>query len=155
MKKILGIILILIGIFSGGMGIAVMGGGLAVPGFLVIAFGIYLLISSTKEKSTNQNKSLNKLSSIFLGILILIFGFINLFNGSLILISLVAIVIGGGLIIYSLSQSNIKNVAELNVKPKRIKKETIKKKSNWSFWLYALGIPGGLIGIVFLLETIL
>ena len=30
-----------------------------------------------------------------------------------------------------------------------------KKKSNWSFWLYALGIPGGLIGIVFLLETIL
>ena len=108
-----------------------------------------------KEKSTNQNKSLNKLSSIFLGILILIFGFINLFNGSLILISLVAIVIGGGLIIYSLSQSNIKNVAELNVKPKRIKKETIKKKSNWSFWLYALGIPGGLIGIVFMLETIL
>ena len=154
MKKILGIILILIGIFSGGMGIAVMGGGLAVPGFLVIAFGIYLLISSTKEKGTNQNKSLNKLSSIFLGILILIFGFINLFNGSLILISLVAIVIGGGLIIYSLSQSS-KNVAKLNVKPKRIKKETIKKKSNWSFWLYALGIPGGLIGIVFLLETIL
>ena len=154
MKKILGIILILIGIFSGGMGIAVMGGGLAVPGFLVIAFGIYLLISSKKEKSTNQNKSLNKLSSIFLGILILIFGFINLFNGSLILISLVAIVIGGGLIIYSLSQSS-KNVAKLNVKPKRIKKETIKKKSNWSFWLYALGIPGGLIGIVFLLETIL
>ena len=71
------------------------------------------------------------------------------------MISLVAIVIGGGLIIYSLSQSNIKNVAELNVKTKRIKKETIKKKSNWSFWLYALGIPGGLIGIVFLLETIL
>ena len=46
MKKILGISLILIGIFSGGMGIAVMGGGLAIPGFLVIAFGIYLFFSS-------------------------------------------------------------------------------------------------------------
>ena len=63
MKKILGIILILIGIFSGGMGIAVMGGGLAVPGFLVIAFGIYLLISSSKEDNTNQNNSKKKLSS--------------------------------------------------------------------------------------------
>ena len=61
MKKILGISLILIGIFSGGMGIAVMGGGLAIPGFLVIAFGIYLLFSS----SANKNK---KISSIILGI---------------------------------------------------------------------------------------
>ncbi len=51
MKKILGVSLILIGIFSGGMGIAVMGGGLAIPGFLVIAFGIYFLFSSSVSKN--------------------------------------------------------------------------------------------------------
>ena len=93
MKKILGISLILIGIFSGGIGIAVMGGGLAIPGFLVIAFGIYLLFSS----SANKNK---KISSIILGFLILIFGFINLINGSLIMISLISIIVCGGLIFY-------------------------------------------------------
>ena len=152
MKKILGIILILIGIFSGGMGIAVMGGGLAVPGFLVIAFGIYLLISSSKEDNTNQNNSKKKLSSIFLGILILIFGFINLFNGSLVVISLVAIVIGGGLIYYSLSGS--KNTIEKTNKTKKLKNNPVKEKSNWSFWLYALVIPGGIIGIILLLGNI-
>ena len=152
MKKILGIILILIGIFSGGMGIAVMGGGLAVPGFLVIAFGIYLLISSSKEDNTNQNNSKKKLSSIFLGILILIFGFINLFNGSLVVISLVAIVIGGGLIYYSLSGS--KNTIEKTNKTKKLKNNLVKEKSNWSFWLYALVIPGGMIGIILLLANI-
>tara|TARA_Y100000816_G_C25712091_1_gene375810 strand:+ start:75 stop:539 length:465 start_codon:yes stop_codon:yes gene_type:complete len=152
MKKILGIILILIGIFSGGMGIAVMGGGLAVPGFLVIAFGIYLLISSSKEDNTNQNNSKKKLSSIFLGILILIFGFINLFNGSLVVISLVAIVIGGGLIYYSLSGS--KNTIEKTIKTKKLKNNLVKEKSNWSFWLYALVIPGGMIGIILLLGNI-
>ena len=152
MKKILGIILILIGIFSGGMGIAVMGGGLAVPGFLVIAFGIYLLISSSKEDTTNQNSSKKKLSSIFLGILILIFGFINLFNGSLVFISLVAIVIGGGLIYYSFSSS--KNAIEKKFKTKKLKNNPIKEKSNWSFWLYALVIPGGIIGIILLLGNI-
>ena len=152
MKKILGIILILIGIFSGGMGIAVMGGGLAVPGFLVIAFGIYLLISSSKEDNTNQNNSKKKLSSIFLGILILIFGFINLFNGSLVVISLVAIVIGGGLIYYSLSGS--KNTIEKTIKTKKLKNNIVKEKSNWSFWLYALVIPGGMIGIILLLGNI-
>ena len=152
MKKILGIILILIGIFSGGMGIAVMGGGLAVPGFLVIAFGIYLLISSSKEDTTNQNSSKKKLSSIFLGILILIFGFINLFNGSLVFISLVAIVIGGGLIYYSFSGS--KNTIEKTIKSKKLKNNPIKKRSNWSFWLYALVIPGGIIGIILLLGNI-
>ena len=152
MKKILGIILILIGIFSGGMGIAVMGGGLAVPGFLVIAFGIYLLISSSKEDNTNQNSSKKKLSSIFLGILILIFGFINLFNGSLVVISLVAIVIGGGLIYYSLSGS--KNTIEKTIKTKKLKNNIVKEKSNWSFWLYALVIPGGIIGIILLLGNI-
>ena len=152
MKKILGIILILIGIFSGGMGIAVMGGGLAVPGFLVIAFGIYLLISSSKEDNTNQNNSKKKLSSIFLGILILIFGFINLFNGSLVVISLVAIVIGGGLIYYSLSGS--KNTIEKTIKTKKLKNNIVKEKSTWSFWLYALVIPGGMIGIILLLGNI-
>ena len=152
MKKILGITLILIGIFSGGMGIAVMGGGLAVPGFLVIAFGIYLLISSSKEDNTNQNNSKKKLSSIFLGILILIFGFINLFNGSLVVISLVAIVIGGGLIYYSLSGS--KNTIEKTIKTKKLKNNIVKEKSNWSFWLYALVIPGGMIGIILLLANI-
>ena len=152
MKKILGIILILIGIFSGGMGIAVMGGGLAVPGFLVIAFGIYLLISSSKEDNTNQNNSKKKLSSIFLGILILIFGFINLFNGSLVVISLVAIVIGGGLIYYSLYGS--KNTIEKTIKTKKLKNNIVKEKSNWSFWLYALVIPGGMIGIILLLGNI-
>ena len=67
MKKILGVSLILIGIFSGGMGIAVMGGGLAIPGFLVIAFGIYFLFSS----SVNKHK---KLSSILLALAFLIGG---------------------------------------------------------------------------------
>ena len=35
-----------------------------------------------------------------------------------------------------------------------IKNNPIKEKSNWSFWLYALVIPGGIIGIILLLGNI-
>ena len=150
MKKILGISLILIGIFSGGMGIAVMGGGLAIPGFLVIAFGIYLLFSS----SINKNK---KISSILLGILILIFGFINLINGSLIMISIISIIIGGGLIFYTLS--NKEEILEIpkdlksRIRAKINKKKPKKKRSLFRFFIYAIGIPGAIIGILILMSS--
>jgi len=150
MKKILGVSLILIGIFSGGMGIAVMGGGLAIPGFLVIAFGIYLLFSS----SVNRNKNL---SSILLGILILIFGFINLINGSLIMISLISIIVGGGLIYYAFSNKeetvDIPNDLRSRKRAKIDKKKPKKKKSILRFFIYALGIPGVLIGILILMGS--
>ena len=150
MKKILGISLILIGIFSGGMGIAVMGGGLAIPGFLVIAFGIYLLFSS----SANKNK---KISSIILGVLILIFGFINLINGSLIMISLISIILGGGLIFYAFSNKedsvNMPNDLKSRIRAKINKKKPKKKRSVLSFFMYAIGIPGVLIGILILMGS--
>ena len=150
MKKILGISLILIGIFSGGMGIAVMGGGLAIPGFLVIAFGIYLLFSS----SANKNK---KISSILLGILILIFGFINLINGSLIMISLISIIVGGGLIFYAFSNKeeivDIPNDLKSRIRAKINKKKPKKKRSVLRFFVYAIGIPGFLIGILILMGS--
>ena len=150
MKKILGISLILIGIFSGGMGIAVMGGGLAIPGFLVIAFGIYLLFSS----SANKNK---KISSIILGVLILIFGFINLINGSLIMISLISIIVGGGLIFYAFSNKedseDIPNDLKSRIRAKINKKKPKKKRSELRFFIYAIGIPGVLIGILILMGS--
>jgi hypothetical protein len=150
MKKIFGISLILIGIFSGGMGVAVMGGGLAIPGFLVIAFGIYLLFSS----SANKNK---KISSILLGILILIFGFINLINGSLIMISLISIIVGGGLIFYAFSNKeeivDIPNDLKSRIRAKINKKKPKKKRSVLRFFVYAIGIPGFLIGILILMGS--
>ena len=150
MKKILGTSLILIGIFSGGMGIAVMGGGLAIPGFLVIAFGIYLLFSS----SANKNK---KISSIILGVLILIFGFINLINGSLIMISLISIIVGGGLIFYAFSNKeesvDIPNDLKSRIRAKINKKKPKKKRSILRFFIYAIGIPGVLIGILILMGS--
>ena len=150
MKKIIGISLILIGIFSGGMGIAVMGGGLAIPGFLVIAFGIYLLFSS----SANKNK---KISSLLLGILILIFGFINLINGSLIMISLISIIVGGGLIFYAFSNKeeivDIPNDLKSRIRAKINKKKPKKKRSVLRFFVYAIGIPGFLIGILILMGS--
>jgi len=77
MKFFFGTTLILIGVFSGGIGIGVMGGGLAIPSFLVVAFGMYLLLNYFQEKKINKNNNKKKLSSVFLGILILIFGFLN------------------------------------------------------------------------------
>ena len=150
MKKSFRISLILIGIFSGGMGVAVMGGGLAIPGFLVIAFGIYLLFSS----SANKNK---KISSILLGILILIFGFINLINGSLIMISLISIIVGGGLIFYAFSNKeeivDIPNDLKSRIRAKINKKKPKKKRSVLRFFVYAIGIPGFLIGILILMGS--
>ena len=150
MKKLLGISLIFIGIFSGGMGIAVMGGGLAIPGFLVISFGIYLLFSS----SANKNK---KISSILLGILILIFGFINLINGSLVMVSLISIIIGGGLIFYAFSNKeeieNKPNDLKSRIRAKINKKKPKKKRSVLRFFIYALGIPGVLIVILILMSS--
>jgi len=157
MKKIGGIALILIGVFSGGIGIGIMGGGLAVPAFLVVAFGIYLLFSSSQEKAINKNQNKKKISSIFLGILILIFGFINLFNGSLVMISLILIIIGGGLIYYyfSRTEENINKPKDLKsrIRQKVEKKEPIKKKSKWTFLIYALGIPGVLIFLIMLMSS--
>ena len=57
MKKLFGIALVLVGVFSGGIGIGVMGGGLAIPSFLVIAFGIYLFISPSNEKKFFKSRN--------------------------------------------------------------------------------------------------
>ena len=42
----------------------------------------------------------------------------------------------------------------LKKKTKKLKNNIVKEKSNWSFWLYALVIPGGMIGIILLLGNI-
>jgi hypothetical protein len=96
MKKILGISLILIGIFSGGMGIAVMGGGLA-------------------------------------------------------------IIVGGGLIFYAFSNKedseDIPNDLKSRIRAKINKKKPKKKRSVLRFFIYAIGIPGVLIGILILMGS--
>ena len=43
MKRLGGIALIIVALSSGGIGIAMLGGGLKVPGFLVLGFGIYFV----------------------------------------------------------------------------------------------------------------
>ena len=113
MKLIIGIIFIAFGILSGGIGVSMLGGAFSIPVFLIIALGIYFIISYLNAKLSNKNidqkisklemekSSKGSLISMFLGSLILIFGIINLSKGSLIIASLITTVIGGGTIYYS------------------------------------------------------
>jgi len=57
MKRIGGIALIIVALSSGGIGIAMLGGGLAVPGFLVLGFGIYFFVTSFNKKEENESKN--------------------------------------------------------------------------------------------------
>lgn len=113
MKLIIASILIIFGILSGSISLSMFGGAFLIPSFLIIAFGIYFIIFHLKtimsDKNINekisklkkQKSSKDSLTSMFLGLLILIFGIINLFNGSLIIASFVISVIGSGIIYYS------------------------------------------------------
>tara|TARA_B100002003_G_scaffold235471_1_gene250469 strand:- start:18 stop:815 length:798 start_codon:yes stop_codon:yes gene_type:complete len=135
MKRLAGIALIIIALSSGGIGIAMLGGGLAVPAFLVFAFGVYFLVTSFNKEENNKNKDEDEkifgkknVGQLFLGILILIFGIINLVNASLIVVSVIAIVVGGGLIYYNLSGSK-KEEPRIEKKKER-KKKTKKPKDS-------------------------
>ena len=100
MKRLGGIALIVVALSSGGIGIAMMGGGLAVPAFLVFGFGVYLFVTSFNKKEDNKNKDEDEKNKnedekifgkknvvqLFLGVLILVFGIINLINASLIMV---------------------------------------------------------------------
>ena len=97
MKIFLGIFLIIVAVSSGGMGLSMMGGALSVPMFLVLGFGIYFIFSHLNEKKVQKkivNHKKKSISNIFLGVLILIFGVINLINGSLIIVSICFIAVG-------------------------------------------------------------
>ncbi len=92
MKLIIGIIFIAFGILSGGIGVSMLGGAFSIPAFLIIALGIYFIISYLNAKLSDKNidqkisklekgkSSKGSLISMFLGSLILIFGIINLFK---------------------------------------------------------------------------
>ena len=144
MKRLGGIALIIIALTSGGIGIGMMGGGLAIPALLVFGFGVYFFVTSFNKEEDNKNKDEDEkifgkknVFQLFLGILILIFGIINLFKPSLTMVSVVIIVVGGGLIYYNLSGSKEKE------------RKIEKKKEKRSFWKYAIGIT--LVFITFLI----
>ena len=144
MKRLGGIALIIIALTSGGIGIGMMGGGLAIPALLVFGFGVYFFVTSFNKEEDNKNKDEDEkifgkknVFQLFLGILILIFGIINLINASLIIVSVIAIIVGGGLIYYNLSGS------------KEEERKIEKKKEKRSFWKYAIGIT--LVFITFLI----
>ena len=146
MKRLGGIALIIIALTSGGIGIGMMGGGLAIPALLVFGFGVYFFVTSFNKEEDNKNKDEDEkifgkknVFQLFLGILILIFGIINLINASLIIVSVIAIIVGGGLIYYNLSGS----------KEKEKERKIEKKKEKRSFWKYAIGIT--LVFITFLI----
>ena len=146
MKRLGGIALIIIALTSGGIGIGMMGGGLAIPALLVFGFGVYFFVTSFNKEEDNKNKDEDEkifgkknVFQLFLGILILIFGIINLINASLIMVSVIAIIVGGGLIYYNLSGS----------KEKEKERKIEKKKEKRSFWKYAIGIT--LVFITFLI----
>ena len=113
MKLIAGIIFIAFGILSGGIGVSMLGGAFSIPAFLIIALGIYFIISYLNTKLSDnkidqristlkkEKSSKGSLISMFLGSLILIFGIINLIKGSLIIASLISIIIGAGTMYYS------------------------------------------------------
>ena len=144
MKRLGGIALIIIALTSGGIGIGMMGGGLAIPALLVFGFGVYFFVTSFNKEEDNKNKDEDEkifgkknVFQLFLGILILIFGIINLFKPSLTMVSVIIIVVGGGLIYYNLSGS------------KEEERKIEKKKEKRSFWKYAIGIT--LVFITFLI----
>ena len=153
MKRLGGIALIIIALTSGGIGIGMMGGGLAIPALLVFGFGVYFFVTSFNKEEDNKNKDEDEKNKnedekifgkknvfqLFLGILILIFGIINLFKPSLTMVSVIIIVVGGGLIYYNLSGS----------KEKEKERKIEKKKEKRSFWKYAIGIT--LVFITFLI----
>ena len=146
MKRLGGVALIIIALTSGGIGIGMMGGGLAIPALLVFGFGVYFFVTSFNKKEDNKNKDEDEkifgkknVFQLFLGILILIFGIINLFKPSLTMVSVIIIVVGGGLIYYNLSGS----------KEKEKERKIEKKKEKRSFWKYAIGIT--LVFITFLI----
>ena len=146
MKRVGGIALIVVALSSGAIGIAMMGGGLAVPAFLVFGFGVYLFVTSFNKEEDNKNKDEDEkifgkknVFQLFLGVLILVFGIINLINASLIMVSVIAILVGGGLIYYNLSGS----------KEKEKERKIEKKEEKRSFWKYAIGIT--LVFITFLI----
>ena len=101
-------------------------------------------IKSHLNKKKVQKKIVNhkkkSISNIFLGVLILIFGVINLINGSLIIVSICFIAVGVYLIFgnnwFSNSTSEDENIEQV-YEPVKIKKKTDKT----SFLLYAIGIP--------------
>ena len=148
MKRLGGIALIIIALTSGGIGIGMMGGGLAIPALLVFGFGVYFFVTSFNKEEDNKNKDEDEkifgkknVFQLFLGILILIFGIINLINASLIMVSVIAIIVGGGLIYYNLSGSKEE---EPKIKKKRKKR---------SFLKYAIVIILVFIGILILLSN--
>ena len=132
MKIFLGIFLIIVAVSSGGMGLSMMSGALSVPMFLVLGFGIYFIFSHLNEKKVQKkivNHKKKSISNIFLGVLILIFGVINLINGSLIIVSICFIAVGVYLIFgnnwFSNSTSEDENIEQV-YEPVKIKKKLIK-----------------------------
>ena len=129
MKIFLGIFLIIVAVSSGGMGLSMMRGALSVPMFLVLGFGIYFIFSHLNEKKVQKkivNHKKKSISNIFLGVLILIFGVINLINGSLIIVSICFIAVGVYLIFgnnwFSNSTSEDENIKQV-YEPVKIKKK--------------------------------
>ena len=132
MKIFLGIFLIIVAVSSGGMGLSMMSGALSVPMFLVLGFGIYFIFSHLNEKKVQKkivNHKKKSISNIFLGVLILIFGVINLIKGSLIIVSICFIAVGVYLIFgnnwFSNSTSEDENIEQV-YEPVKIKKKPIK-----------------------------
>ena len=92
MQLLAGIALIALGLLSGGVGLALMGSGLSIPGLLVVCLGGFLVLShffGTKFKG---------ILKIILGLLLFAFGLINLVKGNLIPLTLAFMIIGGFLI---------------------------------------------------------
>ena len=93
-RKVIGIILIIFGIGSGGVGVTMMGGGISIPFFIIIGLGIYFIATSSKDNEKEKNKDeevfgKKSFSQLYLGILILIFGIFNLFfKNSLVLVGI-------------------------------------------------------------------
>ena len=92
MQLLAGIALIALGLLSGGAGIAMMGSALSIPSLLVVSFGGFLVLNhyfGTKFKGTLKK---------ILGLLLIVFGLINLVKGNLIPLALSFMIIGGFLI---------------------------------------------------------
>lgn len=125
MQLIFGIVLLFIGIFSGGIGVVAMGGGISIPSLLVIGFGLFLILNHLTK---NSKSFLNK-NKFFLGILFILLGLINLFfKNSLILISLAFLIGGIYLITVSIRRFEDNDNKETPIISESTKKIKIKKK---------------------------
>ena len=73
------------------------------------------------------------------------------------MISLISIIVGGGLIYYAFSNKeetvDIPNDLRSRIRAKIDKKKPKKKRSVLRFFIYALGIPGVLIVILILMSS--